>query len=114
MIGLPHIETHNRKRIDWLGAMDIIGSIVPLLLAFSWAGSEYAWGSVEIIGLLIVAVLFTAFFIWNETRAELLSVELRGGHASAIQANIGAAPGQGQHLMISHRLDMPDLPIGSY
>lgn len=70
MIGLPHIETHNRKRIDWLGAFGIVGSVVPLLLAFSWAGSEYAWGSVEIISLLIVAVLFTAFFIWNETRAE--------------------------------------------
>lgn len=70
MIGLPHIETHNRKRIDWLGALGIIGCVMPLLLAFSWAGTEYAWGSVQIISLLVVAVAFGVFFVWNETRAD--------------------------------------------
>jgi EmrB/QacA subfamily drug resistance transporter len=55
------------SRVDWVGALLLIGSAVPLLLAFTWAGSTYAWGSVQIVGLLVVAVVVGAIF----TRWEL-------------------------------------------
>ncbi len=35
----------------------------------TWGGSEYAWGSTEIIGLGIAGVAFIAVFLWWEQRA---------------------------------------------
>ena len=67
--GLPHIRPQETKPIDWFGATTIVGSVVPLLLAFSWAGTEYAWSSPQITGLLIVAAVGTALFLFAERRA---------------------------------------------
>ncbi len=67
--GLPHIRPQETKPIDWFGATTIVGSVVPLLLAFSWAGTEYAWSSPQITGLLIVAAVMTALFLLAERRA---------------------------------------------
>ncbi|MDQ4099266.1 MAG: MFS transporter [Chloroflexota bacterium] len=67
--GLPHIRPQETKPIDWFGATTIVGSVVPLLLAFSWAGTEYAWSSPQITGLLIVAAVLTALFLFAERRA---------------------------------------------
>lgn len=69
IFGLPHIRTHTAKPIDWFGAATIVGAVVPLLLAFSWAGTQYAWGSPQIIGLLGLAAAMTALFLVAETRA---------------------------------------------
>ena len=44
---------------------------MPLLLGFSWAGSEYAWGSPQIIGLFAFsAVMWVAFFLREMRAAE--------------------------------------------
>ncbi|MBA2276590.1 MAG: MFS transporter, partial [Chloroflexia bacterium] len=68
--GLPHIRAEVAKPIDWTGAATIVAAVVPLLLAFSWAGTEYAWGSTQVIGLLALAAVMTALFLLAETRAE--------------------------------------------
>ena len=42
-IALPgHLATH-KHRIDYSGAALLVAAAVPLLLGFSWAGSEYPW-----------------------------------------------------------------------
>lgn len=57
-------------RIDVLGALLLIFGVVPLLLGFNWAGSQYAWISPQIIGLLGgAAVVLIAFFLY-EARLE--------------------------------------------
>src|SRR5262245_12308574 len=33
------------RKIDFLGALTLVGGVVPLLLALSWGGNDYAWGS---------------------------------------------------------------------
>ena len=48
----PKVERKPGQSIDYLGSLFLTTSIVPLLLAFSWAGTEYAWGSPQIIGLI--------------------------------------------------------------
>jgi hypothetical protein len=50
---------------------------VPLLLAFSWGGTEYAWASPQIIGLLALAVVMTVAFLFAEQRAPEPIIALR-------------------------------------
>lgn len=69
LYGLPAIKPGVKRPIDWLGATGIVGVTGPLLLGLSWGGTEYDWGSVQIIGLFVVAVVMLVFFIWAETRA---------------------------------------------
>jgi EmrB/QacA subfamily drug resistance transporter len=55
--------------IDYSGVALLIGSVVPLLLALSWAGDEYAWTSLEILSMLAFSAVCLVGFIWNESRA---------------------------------------------
>ena len=68
--GMPHLRPSGKAKIDYLGAALLCAGVVPLLLAFSWAGSRYAWVSPEIIGLLTWAAAALAAFTWWELKAE--------------------------------------------
>lgn len=65
---LPSIAAAARRVIDYLGSVLLVLGIVPLLLAFSWAASTFAWTSVEIVGPLALAALMIALFIFTERR----------------------------------------------
>lgn len=68
---LPSLDPSLRRRkIDWVGATTLVAGVVPLLLAFSWAGREYPWGSPVIVGLLGFSAVALAAFSYAETRAE--------------------------------------------
>jgi EmrB/QacA subfamily drug resistance transporter len=58
--------------IDYIGAALLVLGTVPLLLGFTWAGTQYAWLSPQIIGLFAgAAVVLTVFVIyqaWLERR----------------------------------------------
>lgn len=58
-----------RHAVDYLGALALAAATVPLLLAFSWAGTQYAWTSPIILGLLLFAVLMIGAFLLIERRA---------------------------------------------
>lgn len=68
-----HIESPKReklavigqiKRIDPIGILFFVPSMVCLILALQWGGSTYSWSNPKIIGLLVTfSVLFTAFVI---------------------------------------------------
>jgi EmrB/QacA subfamily drug resistance transporter len=45
------------------------GAAVPMLLAFVWAGDQYAWGSAQILGLLGFSMLMIVAFVRIESRA---------------------------------------------
>ncbi|HEU5348639.1 MAG TPA: MFS transporter [Ktedonobacterales bacterium] len=51
-----HISRHNHA-VDYLGVLTLAAATTPLLLAFSWAGTQYAWTSPMIISLLAGAAL---------------------------------------------------------
>src|SRR5690606_8850883 len=61
-LALPGHSRHHERRIDYLGAATLVAGAVPLLLAFSWAGTEYAWSSPQIVGLLAFALAMLALF----------------------------------------------------
>jgi len=58
--------------IDYIGAALLVLGTVPLLLGFTWAGTQYDWLSLQIIGLFAGAVVaLTAFMVyeaWLERR----------------------------------------------
>ena len=55
---------HAQQKIDWLGATTLVVAIVSLMFALELGGGEYTWGSIQIISLMSVfVVFFVAFFI---------------------------------------------------
>src|SRR5256884_5362809 len=58
--------------IDYSGAALLVAGTVPLLLGFTFAGSQYAWLSPQIIGLLggslVMAAAFVIYEAWLERR----------------------------------------------
>ena len=55
--------------IDYRGATLLSLGVTAALLACAWGGTTYAWGSAEVIGAAIVAVLSLAAFGWAERGA---------------------------------------------
>jgi EmrB/QacA subfamily drug resistance transporter len=58
--------------IDYSGAALLVAGTVPLLLGFTFAGSQYAWLSPQIIGLLggslVMGAAFVIYEAWLERR----------------------------------------------
>jgi EmrB/QacA subfamily drug resistance transporter len=66
---LPKAVRRMHHTIDYLGATTLVAWTVPLLLAFSWAGTQYAWNSWQIIGLFSFAAVMLLLFVLLELRA---------------------------------------------
>ncbi len=65
-----HLHTpHRQHRIDYLGATLLSGGVGALILLATWGGTEYAWGSRQIIGLGVVGLALLVAFVWQERRA---------------------------------------------
>jgi len=69
LYAMPKPETGQQHSIDWWGATALVVGLVPLLLALNWGGSDYAWNSAMIIGLLAVAAVVLIGFVLIERRA---------------------------------------------
>ncbi|MFF3645005.1 MDR family MFS transporter [Streptomyces sp. NPDC002564] len=74
--------TRIKARIDWAGIGLLTLAITAIVLAATWAGSTYAWGSWQILALATVAVLGLAAFIRVEQRVSepLLPLSVFTGH----------------------------------
>lgn len=64
------VSTIKDKVIDYLGAIFLIATLVPLLLALSWGGRQYAWGSAAIIVMIAGSIVSLAAFLWAEHKAK--------------------------------------------
>ncbi len=67
---LPGHVQLRKHSIDWLGSGFLVVAAVPLLLAFSWAGTEYAWSSPVIIGLFVFSAAMWGIFYLREMRTD--------------------------------------------
>jgi EmrB/QacA subfamily drug resistance transporter len=66
---IPVVKSVHRVVVDYLGIGLVAAGSSALVLATSWGGSEYAWGSPVIIGLFAGGAVALALFCWAETRA---------------------------------------------
>jgi EmrB/QacA subfamily drug resistance transporter len=71
LVGMPAVQPiSDIRRLDYRGIPLLLGSVVPMLLAFSWAGTEYPWLSPQILGLFSVSILAIVLFFFAEAQAE--------------------------------------------
>lgn len=71
LLFMPNFKSEGRKaKIDLPGTVFVVLALVPMLLAFSLAGSSYAWGSWQIIGMLLLSAVMLAVFVRVETKAQ--------------------------------------------
>jgi len=74
----PQIKaSHAKHRVDYGGVVTMTLFIVPLILALTWGGVDYAWSSPIILGLLVFSVVMLVTFILIESRAEEAVIPLR-------------------------------------
>ena len=66
----PKVERQQSQSIDYLGSILLTLTIVPMLLAFSWAGTKYNWTSSTIVGLFSFASLVFVLFLLVERKVQ--------------------------------------------
>ncbi|MEV8326263.1 MDR family MFS transporter [Kitasatospora sp. NPDC056731] len=66
---IPSVRSAVRPVIDYLGIALVAIGASALILATSWGGNEYAWGSRVIIALFAGGAAALGLFCWVESRA---------------------------------------------
>ena len=70
MFALPaHKEAHERRKIDYPGAAVLIVALIPMMLAFTLGGKDYAWNSIQIIGTFTFSLIMLIVFALIERKA---------------------------------------------
>jgi EmrB/QacA subfamily drug resistance transporter len=70
LLAVLHVPTHKVKhKVDYLGGTLLAVAATALILLATWGGTQYAWGSTQIIGLAVLTVASLAGFVLVETRA---------------------------------------------
>lgn len=59
---------HTKQKIDWWGAITLVGAIVSIMFALELGGNKYAWDSGIIVGLFTIFAVLTLAFIWIERK----------------------------------------------
>ncbi|MGB9739027.1 MDR family MFS transporter [Chloroflexus sp.] len=67
---LPRLHSGLKPAIDYAGAMMLLITVVPFLLALTLDKTDYPWTSPLVLGLLAISILGLIFFILIEQRAE--------------------------------------------
>jgi EmrB/QacA subfamily drug resistance transporter len=93
----PTQEKKAKEPIDYWGSLLLSTCIIPLLLAFTWAGHTYAWHSPIIIGLFAGAFASFILFITVERRVEspVLPLTLFKNNSFTISNLVGFMMGAG-------------------
>ena len=83
---IPSVAEEARTRIDWLGIVTVGIGTSCWILATSWGGTTYAWGSATIIGLFVGGAVALAAFVLVELRSPdpILPMQLFGKRVFAV------------------------------
>jgi len=77
LTGIPALHKRTEHKIDFSGSCVLAIASSTMILAFSWAGSVYAWTSIPILSLLAVSLVFWSIFLWIEGRADEPMLDLQ-------------------------------------
>ncbi|MCH5584885.1 MFS transporter [Shimazuella sp. AN120528] len=59
---------HSKQKIDWWGAITLVGAVVSLMFALELGGNKYDWDSGFILGLFAVFALFFCAFLFTKRK----------------------------------------------
>jgi EmrB/QacA subfamily drug resistance transporter len=79
VVFLPRLKSVvEHKQVDYWGAFFLLLALLPLFLAFTWAGTRHEWSSPQILALLALsAIMFLIFFqIERKAKAPVLPLTL--------------------------------------
>jgi len=68
VLRMPRLAHHEGVRVDVLGAVLVVMTFVPLLLALTWGGQSHPWGSPLIGALLLLTIGSLVAFVFVERR----------------------------------------------
>jgi len=77
LVKMPPLQHRRTGAVDYIGAILLIAAFVPLLLALSLGGHDFAWASPQSIGLFAFAAVALALFLYAQTRVSNPLVPLR-------------------------------------
>jgi MFS family permease len=67
---LRQLPRHDRPhKLDVLGAALMVGAAIALMLALTWGGRRYPWGSPQIVALFAASVALWVVFAWRVVTA---------------------------------------------
>ena len=66
---IPALAPRPRPAIDYAGILVIGFAATALIMATSWGGTTYAWGSLPVMALFVAAAVALMLFVWIESRA---------------------------------------------
>lgn len=69
-VGMPNVRPPQKARLDYRGILLLVATVVPMLMALSWAGSKYDWLSLPIVALLSWTAVGLVVFTYAELRAD--------------------------------------------
>jgi EmrB/QacA subfamily drug resistance transporter len=92
---LPSMSRKQQHKIDYAGATLLAAFATCVVLATSWGGTTYPWGSPQIIGLFAAsAVLLLAWWVSARRAAEpVLPLQLFRNSVFSVSSAIGLAAG---------------------
>jgi EmrB/QacA subfamily drug resistance transporter len=101
---LPATSTRRHHQIDYLGAILLAGFATCVVLATSWGGTTYAWGSSVIITLFVGSVVLIVGWWLAERRAAepVLPLRLFRNSVFSVSAAISLAAGFAMFGSISY------------
>ena len=92
-------------RIDFVGGFFFIAGTTSFLIAVSWGGSQYAWGSSRTLVPLIFGILGTMIAVgWEYRYAAEPFLRRSLFHSTSAIAAYGGSVAQGLLVSISYRL----------
>jgi DNA-binding MarR family transcriptional regulator len=92
---LPSRKSSEHQQIDYFGAAALAAALAALVLACTWGGTTYPWGSAEIIGLFSAAIVLVIVFVAAEARAReaVLPPSLFRNRTFAVASGMGLIVG---------------------
>lgn len=89
-----------KPRIDVAGAATMLVGSTSILLALVWGGTEYPWGSEQVLGLLAVGAVATVLFVAIERRAAEPIVPLGLFRRPVFTVTVAVAPVIGASMFV--------------